>query len=79
MFSVSTEVEDWLKILILFLFAIYLKVTITIYEKLPNIKMILALNPLKLDSSEWSNTLKQFACNSQRIFGLCLTVCGIRL
>ena len=35
MFSVSTEVEDWLKIFILFLFAIYLKVTITIYEKLP--------------------------------------------
>ena len=35
MFSVSTEVEDWLKIFILFLFVIYLKVTITIYEKLP--------------------------------------------
>ena len=37
---------------------------------------LLTLSNLILQS--WSNTLKQFVCNSQRIVGLCLTVCGIR-
>ena len=32
----------------------------------------------RLDPTEWSNTLKQFVCNNQRIAGLSLTVFGIR-
>ena len=39
-----------------------------------NIKIILVLNPFRLDPTEWSDTLKQFICNSQRIIGVCLTV-----
>ena len=37
---------------------------------------LLTLPNLILQS--WSNTLKQFVCNSQRIVRLCLTVCGVR-
>ena len=37
-------------------------------------KMILAFNPLRLDPTECSNTLKKFVGNSQRIVGVCLTV-----
>ena len=36
--------------------------------------MIMAFNPLRLDPTEWSNTLKQFISNSRPIVGVRLTV-----